>query len=170
MDINELTNILGIQLYDSQKQHIASIEWLLNSERGGRTTLLALIFIFSAINNPKRKISYFDHNVDNIKGILSYINSMIGKLTDRSDIKFEDFVVTGEYIMYTSSKIKLTDQKDNVYEVLPCPVCGSKNLTLHSNFDFVRCNDCKIIGPQFDGHPYDAVDEWNGLHTYEKRK
>ena len=61
-------------------------------------------------------------------------------------------------------EIQLTHPKTGeVYTILSCPVCKSKDLNLHTNFDFVHCNGCGISGPTFDGHPEDAVAEWNSL-------
>lgn len=69
----------------------------------------------------------------------------------------------GEKVLSTE-EIQLSHPNNGeVYKVLPCPVCRSKDLNLHTNFDFVVCNNCRISGPCFDGHPYDAVIEWNGL-------
>lgn len=49
----------------------------------------------------------------------------------------------------------------------PCPNPGccsdGLNLSLHRNFDFVLCETCGMSGPQFDGHPEDAMAEWNAL-------
>ena len=43
----------------------------------------------------------------------------------------------------------------------PCPFCGSDNVELHRNIEYVLCTKCGARGTPFDGHPADAVESWN---------
>jgi ribosomal protein L37AE/L43A len=44
-----------------------------------------------------------------------------------------------------------------------CPNCRSRDLAIHKGFTYVWCHSCGMNGPCSDGHPYDAVLEWNKL-------
>lgn len=45
------------------------------------------------------------------------------------------------------------------------PDCCSagRNLYLHNNFDYVWCHSCGVRGPINDGHPKDAISDWNNI-------
>lgn len=49
------------------------------------------------------------------------------------------------------------------YKLDNCPFCGSRNIKLHRNFDYVYCEDCGARGSHFDGHLEDAVNVWNHI-------
>lgn len=47
-------------------------------------------------------------------------------------------------------------------KILGCPYCGCDyTARLHTNLDYVVCDACGAQGHVFDGHPEDAVAEWN---------
>jgi hypothetical protein len=60
-----MLELLKVNLTDIQKQHIDSLLWLLadrpEDRRTGRTYLLALVYIASAIKYPGRTIFIRDH-------------------------------------------------------------------------------------------------------------
>lgn len=60
----------------------------------------------------------------------------------------------------------------DVYNILKygqpkdCPFCDSSNVILkggRGEFDQVICQDCGASGPQYDGHPEDALMGWNSI-------
>ena len=53
-----------------------------------------------------------------------------------------------------------------MYELKKCPFCESEDVELitgKGKFDRVRCKSCGATGPWYDGHPEDAVADWNNL-------
>jgi hypothetical protein len=50
----------------------------------------------------------------------------------------------------------------------PCPFCGSNNLSIHRDFDYVQCEMCHCAGPMFDGHLIDAIDGWNTQQSHSQ--
>ena len=55
------------------------------------------------------------------------------------------------------------------YILRECPFCGSHRIYLVSGkgkFDRVQCDYCGATGPWFDGHPEDAIADWNS-RSYE---
>jgi hypothetical protein len=53
------------------------------------------------------------------------------------------------------------------YMVRACPNTGccsnGFDLQLHRKFDYIFCMSCGMRGPVKDGHPEDAVADWNSL-------
>lgn len=52
------------------------------------------------------------------------------------------------------------------HKLRPCPnpsCYEPMNLELHRNFDYIVCKGCGLKGPVKDGHPEDAVQDWNAL-------
>jgi len=60
--------------------------------------------------------------------------------------------------------------KDFSHRLANCPNCESFNLEIHKNFDYVFCKHCGVGGPQFDGHPEDAIAGWNSLPRREHKE
>ena len=51
-------------------------------------------------------------------------------------------------------------------ELKPCPSCENdlvELITGNKKFDHVVCKNCGVQGPYFDGHPEDAINEWNSM-------
>ncbi len=64
MNIN-LYSTFGIKLSKTQKQHVGSICWLLddvNFRQEGRTTLLAVVYLNKALDNPGQRVYVRDHH------------------------------------------------------------------------------------------------------------
>ena len=51
-------------------------------------------------------------------------------------------------------------------QINSCPFCESEDVELitgKGKFDRVRCKSCGATGPWYDGHPEDAVADWNAV-------
>jgi len=49
-------------------------------------------------------------------------------------------------------------------DILPCPFCGSKDLTLTVNrqrWKVVECDECGAVGPCIDLKDDQYIDRWN---------
>jgi transcription elongation factor Elf1 len=67
------------------------------------------------------------------------------------------------YSKYTIALIKWTKKWFIEKHLMPCPICKSKKVKLHRNFDYVYCDICGHRGQYFDGHPIDAINSWNKI-------
>ena len=113
MDIDNLCYKLDIDLTRMQKKYWEGIKWLIDEKpinmRTGRSLLLAVAFIYQAIERPNKKIYVFDHW---LRGACSFsqqnmfwiIRSLIAKITD---VKFANkfyFYLADYAIMYKEEK------------------------------------------------------------------
>lgn len=54
--------LVKLKLTKEQNEHLKTVEWLLGDDRAsGRSTVMALAFITTAVKKPNNQIEVFDH-------------------------------------------------------------------------------------------------------------
>jgi len=95
---NKIEDILGIELTPTQREYFNAIDWLLDSntpiERAvGKTYLMSVIFIKTAIEHPNRWIYVFDHiypwKTGNPYSIYEQVRDLISGIVTEEHSNFE---------------------------------------------------------------------------------